>query len=82
MFIAEKGLEVPTVEVDVRAGILHEEPWRSMNPFAAAPFLELDDVTGWFMVQVASRIGVSIPDTCPHAARWRREVADRSSARA
>ena len=194
MFIAEKGLEVPTVEVDVRAGVLHEEPWRSMNPFAVVPFLELDDgtcigesiavcryleelhpenpllgrdpkeravvemwnrrveldgfmpalhalrnadpvyagrvlpgtrndlpqrpeivergkdalailferldarlaaspfiggerfsvadVTGWFMVQVASRIGVSIPDTCPHVARWRREVADRPSARA
>ncbi len=194
MFIAEKGLEVPTVEVDVRAGVLHEEPWRSMNPFAVVPFLELDDgtcigesiavcryleelhpenpllgrdakeravvemwnrrveldgfmpalhalrnadpvyagrvlpgtrndlpqrpeivergkdalailfdrldarlaaspflagerfsvadVTGWFMVQVASRIGVSIPDACPHAARWHREVADRPSARA
>ena len=194
MFIAEKGLEVPTVEVDVRAGVLHEEPWRSMNPFAVVPFLELDDgtcigesiavcryleelhpenpllgrdpkeravvemwnrrveldgfmpalhalrnadpvyagrvlpgtrndlaqrpeivergkdalailferldarlaaspflagerfsvadVTGWFMVQVASRIGVPIPDTCPNAARWRREIADRPSARA
>ena len=33
-FIAEKGLEVPVVEVDVRAGVLHEEPYRSMNPFA------------------------------------------------
>ena len=193
-FIAEKGLEVPTVEVDVRAGVLHEEPFRSMNPFAVVPFLELDDgtcigesiaicryleelhpenplmgrdpkeraivemwnrrveldgfmpalhalrnadpvyagrvlpgtrndlaqrpeivergkdalailfdrldarlaaspflagerfsvadVTGWFTVQVASRIGVPIPDACPNAARWRREVADRPSTRA
>ena len=193
MFIAEKGLDVPTVEVDVRAGALHEEPFRSMNPFAVVPFLELDDgavigesmavcryleelhpekpllgrdpkeravvemwnrrveldgfmpalhalrnadplyegrvlpgtrndlaqlpeivqrgkdalailfdrldarlagspflagerfsvadVTGWFMVQVASRIGVPIPDTCPSVARWRRELADRPSTR-
>lgn len=194
MFLAEKGIEVPTAEVDVRAGALHEEPFRSMNPFAVVPFLELDDgtcigesiaicryleelhpenpllgrdpkeravvemwnrrveldgfmpalhalrnadpvyagrvlpgtrndlaqvpeivqrgkdalailfdrldarlagspflggerfsvadVTGWFTVQVASRIGVSIPDACPNAARWRREVADRPSTRA
>ena len=194
MFIAEKGLDVPTVEVDVRAGALHEEPFRSMNPFAVVPFLELDDgavvgesmavcryleelhpekpllgrdpkeratvemwnrrveldgfmpalhalrnadplyegrvlpgtrndlaqlpeivqrgkdalailfdrldarlagspfiagerfsvadVTGWFTVQTASRIGVPIPDACPNAARWRREVADRPSTRA
>ena len=193
MFIAEKGLDVPMVEVDVRAGALHEEPCRSMNPFAVVPFLELDDgtcigesiaicryleelhpqdplmgrdpkeraivemwnrrveldgfmpalhalrnadpvyagrvlpgtrndlaqlpeivgrgkdalailfdrldtrlagnpfiagerfsvadVTGWFTVQVASRIGVPIPDTCPNAERWRREVADRPSTR-
>ena len=44
-FIAEKGLDVPVVEVDVRAGVLHEEPYRSMNPFAVVPFLELDDGT-------------------------------------
>ena len=193
MFIAEKGLDVPMVEVDVRAGALHEEPFRSMNPFAVVPFLELDDgacigesiaicryleelhpqdplmgrdpkeraivemwnrrveldgfmpalhalaqrrprlrgpgpaghaqrpgpaprdrgaregrprdplrpaghparrqplhrgerfsvadVTGWFTVQVASRIGLPIPDTCPNAERWRREVADRPSTR-
>ena len=44
-FIAEKGLDVPVVQVDVRAGVLHEEPYRSMNPFAVVPFLELDDGT-------------------------------------
>ena len=42
-FIAEKGLDVPLVEVDVRAGALHEEPLRSRNPFSVVPFLELDD---------------------------------------
>ena len=44
-FIAEKGLDVPMTEVDVRAGALHEEPLRSMNPFAVVPFLALDDGT-------------------------------------
>ena len=37
-FIAEKGIEVPIAEVNVRAGALHEEPYRSMNPFAVVPF--------------------------------------------
>ena len=45
MFIAEKGIEVPVVGVDVRAGALHEEPLRSMNPFAVVPFLEIEDGT-------------------------------------
>lgn len=45
MFLAEKGLEIPRVEVNVREGALFEEPYRSMNPFAVVPFLELDDGT-------------------------------------
>ena len=45
MFLAEKGLEVPRVEVNVRDGALFEEPYRSMNPFRVVPFLELDDGT-------------------------------------
>ena len=45
MFLAEKGLEIPIIEVNVRDGALFEEPYRSMNPFAVVPFLELDDGT-------------------------------------
>lgn len=45
IFLTEKGLDVPSVEPNVREGALHEEPYRSMNPFAAVPFLELDDGT-------------------------------------
>ena len=45
VFIAEKGIDIPTVEPNVREGALHEEPYRSLNPFAAVPFLELDDGT-------------------------------------
>ncbi|MGI9485853.1 MAG: glutathione S-transferase family protein, partial [Geminicoccaceae bacterium] len=42
---AEKGIEIPIVEVQVRDGALFEEPYRTMNPFAVVPFLELDDGT-------------------------------------
>lgn len=45
MFLAEKGIEIPIVEVQVRDGALFEEPYRTMNPFAVVPFLELEDGT-------------------------------------
>ena len=43
VFLAEKGLQVPTVEVNVREGQLYEAPYAAMNPFHCVPFLELDD---------------------------------------
>lgn len=45
IFMAEKGLDVPIVEVALLEGAMFEEPYRSMNPFAVVPFLELDDGT-------------------------------------
>lgn len=45
MFIAEKGIEVPTVEVDLRAGEHLTEAFREINPRCTVPVLELDDGT-------------------------------------
>ncbi|UCH48869.1 MAG: glutathione S-transferase family protein [Betaproteobacteria bacterium] len=45
VFLAEKGLEVPMVELNVREGNQYKEPFASMNPFNCVPFLELDDGT-------------------------------------
>ncbi len=45
MFLAEKGLAIPTVELDVREDAQFKEPFTSMNPFHCVPFLELDDGT-------------------------------------
>lgn len=45
MFLAEKGLEIPRVEVNLREGAMFEEPYCSMNPFRVLPILELDDGT-------------------------------------
>ena len=39
IFMAEKGLNVPTVEVAVRDEVMFKEPYLSMNPFAVVPFL-------------------------------------------
>lgn len=45
MFIAEKGLDVPTVEVDLREGEQLREDFLKINPLATVPVLELDDGT-------------------------------------
>ncbi len=45
MFLVEKGLEVPTVQLNVRDDEQFKEPFTSMNPFHCVPFLELDDGT-------------------------------------
>ncbi len=45
VFLAEKGLKVPTVELNVREGQQYKEPFASLNPFNCVPFLELDDGT-------------------------------------
>ena len=45
VFLAEKGLEVPTEQLNVRDGNQFVEPFTSMNPFHCVPFLELDDGT-------------------------------------
>ena len=45
MFMAEKGLDVPKVEVDLRGGENRREPYLKVNPSGQMPALELDDGT-------------------------------------
>ncbi len=45
IFCAEKGIEVPTVQVDLRAGEQFGAPFRRLNPWCTVPVLELDDGT-------------------------------------
>jgi len=45
MFLAEKGLEIPRVQVDLLAGENRKEPYLSRNPAGQLPCLELDDGT-------------------------------------
>ncbi len=43
VFLAEKGVELETSDLNVREGAQYEEPFSTMNPFHCVPFLELDN---------------------------------------
>ncbi len=43
IFLAEKGIEVPTQLVDLKEREQHGDAFLGMNPFATVPVLELDD---------------------------------------
>jgi glutathione S-transferase len=45
MFMAEKGIDLPKVEVDLRGGENRREPYTKLNPGGQMPALELDDGT-------------------------------------
>ena len=45
MFMAERGIEVPRVEVDLRGGENRRQPYTAKNPAGQLPCLELDDGT-------------------------------------
>ena len=43
MFLAEKALQLPTIELDLMAGENRKDAYREKNPFGQLPALELDD---------------------------------------
>jgi glutathione S-transferase len=43
MFMAEKGLKIPSVEIDLMKGENRKEPYLNVNPHGQMPALELDD---------------------------------------
>ena len=45
MFMAERGIDLPKVEVDIRGGENRQAPYLQKNPAGQSPALELDDGT-------------------------------------
>ncbi|MBV8576063.1 MAG: glutathione S-transferase family protein [Acetobacteraceae bacterium] len=45
MFMAERGIEIPRVEIDLRGGENRREPYLSKSPLGQMPALELDGGT-------------------------------------
>jgi glutathione S-transferase len=52
IFLAEKGLEIPLVTVDLMGGENRREPYLSKNPAGQLPCLELDD--GSFLSEITA----------------------------
>jgi glutathione S-transferase len=50
MFIAEKGLDIPRVDVDLMSGENRRAPYTDKNPAGQLPCLELDD--GRFLAEI------------------------------
>jgi glutathione S-transferase len=55
IFLAEKGISVPTVQVDLRNNEQLTPAFRAINPDATVPVLELDDGT-----RIADAIGICV----------------------
>jgi glutathione S-transferase len=45
MFMAERGIKLPTIDVNIRGGENREAPYLAKNPAGQTPALELDDGT-------------------------------------
>ncbi len=43
MFLAEKGVELPTEDIDIRGGVNRQADYLAKNPTGTSPALELDD---------------------------------------
>jgi glutathione S-transferase len=55
IFLAEKGISVPTVQVDLRNGEQFSPAFRAVNPDATVPVLELDNGT-----RITDAIGICV----------------------
>jgi glutathione S-transferase len=55
IFLAEKGIAVPTVQVDLRHGEQFTPSFRAINPDCTVPVLELDDGT-----RIADAVGICV----------------------
>ncbi len=62
MLIAEKGLEIETVEVDLGKKAQFEPAFRAINPACTIPVLELDDGTA---LTENNAIAVYLEEICP-----------------
>jgi glutathione S-transferase len=65
IFLAEKGIEVPTVQIDLRNGQQFSPEYRAINPQCVVPFLVLDDGTGIGEAEAICRYFEEIHPTPP-----------------
>lgn len=77
IFLREKGLVLPTVQVDLPGGEQLGESFRKVNPDATVPVLELDDGT---RISEALAICVYLEETEPEPPLFGRNARERALA--
>ena len=75
IFIAEKGLDILTVQVDLRNGEHLTDAFRGLNPWCTVPVLELDDGTA---ISEAVAVCRYLEETCPEPPLMGVGAADRA----
>ena len=75
IFLAEKGIELPRVEVDLRGGEHLASGFRAINPYCTVPVLELDDGTRLCSTAAIWRY---FETTCPEPALLGRSAREQS----
>lgn len=75
MFLAEKGIEIPTVEVDILGGANLAPEFLAINPRGLLPVLELDDGTRFDEVMAICRYIEALHPQPPLLGRDPREQA-------
>ncbi|MEO8164344.1 MAG: glutathione S-transferase family protein [Betaproteobacteria bacterium] len=76
VFLAEKGVEVPLVDLNVREGQQFQEPFSTLNPFHTVPFLVLDDGT-----EIAESVSICryLEELNPDPALFGRNAVERAT---
>jgi len=75
MFLSEKGVEVPMVQVNTRELEQFDEAFRAVNPYAQVPALELDDGT---IISESVAICRYFEETVPEPALMGRDAKDKA----
>lgn len=83
IFLAEKGLEIPLIPVDLGKGEQHSEAYRAINPFVAGERYSIADITAMVTVDFAAKaINFAVPEEYSALKRWYAQVSKRPSAAA
>jgi len=78
IFMAERGIELPKVEVDIRGGENRQGPYLAKNPAGQCPALELDD--GRFITEITA-ICEYLDETAPGASLLGKTAEERAETR-
>jgi glutathione S-transferase len=72
MFIAEKGLDIETRQVDLGRGEQLSPEFLAVNPLA--------DISAFIITEFATQVGMPIPAENAATLDWRARIAERPSA--